>query len=223
MPRDGATESPGGMGLPAPTHMLSAKFVFLGCGSSARANDMTITSAPVSGTTPSGSGRAGNPFWDFSLKIYSSPAVQKACVDLQDGSGVDVNVLLYMLWHGSQGRRLSDQDAKAVLDAVEGWRIDVVVPLRTARRNLKTPPPALDPPAAEALRAIVKKAELEAERLQQSALFTLKLPSGATSGAVAVRAAAEANVAAYAEALGRPLAEKPLSVMLEALDSLVTS
>ena len=163
-----------------------------------------------------------NPFWDFSLKLYSSAAVQKACVDLQDGSGVDVNVLLYMLWHGSQRRQLTPQDARAVLEALEGWRVDVVVPLRTARRNLKTPPAALDAKAAEALRAIVKKAELEAERLQQSALHMLKLPSAEAGRADSVRAAAEANVAAYAGALGRPLAAAPLGVMLDALDAMTS-
>ncbi len=169
----------------------------------------------TSGTSP---GRGGNAFWDFSLRIYSSPEVQQACVELQDASGVDVNVLLYILWRASQGHRLADQDAKAVLDAVEAWRVEVVVPLRTARRNLKTPGPALDPQGAEALRAIVKKAELESERLQQSALFALKLPAEASAGALPVRAVAEANVAAYAKALGRSLATAPLGVMLDALD-----
>ena len=179
------------------------------------------TSSPSSSLSGSTGGR-NNPFWDFSLKLYSSAAVQKACIDLQDGSGVDVNVLLYMLWHGSQRRQLTLGDARAVLDALEGWRVDVVVPLRTARRNLKTPPPALDAAAAEALRGIVKKAELEAERLQQSALHMLKLPSGGTGLATSVRAAAEANVAAYAGALGRPLAAAPLGVMLDSMDALVT-
>lgn len=169
---------------------------------------------------PAASASRSNPFWDFSLKLYSSPAVQKACLDLQDGSGVDVNVLLYMLWHASQRRQLTVTDARAVLDAVESWRVDVVVPLRTARRNLKTPPPALDPTGAEALRSIVKKAELEAERLQQAALHALVLPSAAGTPAVSARAAGEVNAAAYAQALGKPLAPAPLGVMLDALAAL---
>lgn len=170
---------------------------------------------------PASAGRA-NPFWDFSLKIYASPAVQQACLELQDGSGVDVNVLLYMLWHASQGRTLTDADAKAVLDAVERWRVEVVVPLRTARRNLKSPPATLDAAGAEALRAIVKKAELESERLQQAALFKLVLPSAARSGEASPRVSAEANAAAYARALGRPLAAAPLSVMVDALEALAS-
>lgn len=170
-------------------------------------------------TSPS-AGR-NNPFWDFSLALYSSAAVQKACIELQDGSGVDVNVLLYMLWHGSQRRQLTTGDAHAVLDALESWRVDVVVPLRTARRNLKQPPAAVDAAGAETLRAIVKKAELEAERLQQSALHALELPSDRTARAASVRAACEANAAAYAAALGRPLASAPLGVMLDALDAMM--
>ncbi len=174
---------------------------------------------PLSGTT-SGTGRT-NPFWDFSLKLYASPAVQKACLDLQDGSGVDVNVLLYMLWHGANRRRLTDSDAKSVVAAVEPWRVDVVVPLRTARRNLKQPPPAIDAQAAEALRSIAKKAELEAERLQQAAMFALKMPAIVETPAASPRAAAAANAAAYAVALGRPLAADPLDVMLDALDTML--
>lgn len=165
---------------------------------------------------PATAGRS-NPFWDFSLKIYSSPAVQKACVELQDGSGVDVNVLLYALWHASQRQVLTDMDVKTILDAVETWRVEVVVPLRTARRNLKQPPPALDARGVEALRAVVKKAELESERLQQSALYALVLPSAARSEELAPRVIGEANAAAYARRLGRPLAAEPMTVLLDAL------
>ncbi len=182
---------------------------------------MTQASTTPPAQAAAGPGRS-NPFWDFSLALYSSAAVQKACIDLQDGSGVDVNVLLYMFWHASHRRQLTPGDARMVLDALEGWRVEVVVPLRTARRNLKTPPPAVDAAGAEALRTIVKKAELEAERLQQQALYALKLPSGGAVQAASVRAAGQANAAAYAGALARPLAAGPLGVMLDALDVMVT-
>ena len=112
-----------------------------------------------------------NPFWTFSLEIYSSKAVQEACVELQDVSGVDVNVMLYVLWLADRGRRLSVADVRAVFDMVEAWRSEVVVPLRAARRALKVPPSAFEPGGTEALRNMVKKVELEAERLQQWALF----------------------------------------------------
>lgn len=160
-----------------------------------------------------------NPFWDFSLKLYASPVVQQACLELQDGSSVDVNVLLYMLWQGALRRRVDGAGARAVLAAIEPWRVDVVVPLRTARRSLKAPAPAIEARGAEALRAAVKKAELEAERLQQAALFALQAPFATASADASIRATAAGNVAAYAEALARPLAAAPLGVMLDALDA----
>jgi uncharacterized protein (TIGR02444 family) len=168
---------------------------------------------------PKSAQRRNNPFWDFSLALYSRPDVQKACIDLQDGSGVDVNVLLYMLWKAANGCQLTSEGAKAVVAAVEPWRLDVVVPLRAARRNLKAPGAAMDAEAAEALRTIVKKAELEAERLQQAALYGLRLPVATASAAASARETATVNVAAYAAALGRSLAPAPLGVMLEALDA----
>lgn len=160
-----------------------------------------------------------NPFWDFSLAIYASPEVQTACLELQDRSGVDVNVLLYVLWQASLGRQLGPAGAKVVLAAVETWRVEVVVPLRTARRNLKQPAAAIDARGAEALRVLVKRAELEAERLQQAALFALTPPFTKPADN-AVRSVGAANASAYGEAIGRALAAAPLGVMLDALDGL---
>ncbi len=172
-------------------------------------------------TEPSGGHSRTNPFWDFSLRLYSSPAVQRACLELQDGSGVDVNVMLYALWQASMGRSLSNGDGLTILAAVEPWREEVVVPLRTARRNLKGAFTAFDASAAESLRAIVKKAELEAERQQQQALYNLRLPAeGAPQrDAATLRERAVTNLEAYASGLGRPLSPAPVGVMLDALEA----
>lgn len=165
-----------------------------------------------------GAGSAGagsSPFWIFSLKIYRSPAVQAACLELQDGSGVDVNVLLFMLWLGSLGRQLTTDEVRGVVDAVEPWRRDVVVPLRSARRALKLPPSAFQGSASEALRAQVKRAELEAERLQQDILFQLSGRKLGSAGADPTLAAG-ANVAGYATVLGRVFPTEPVATMLAA-------
>ena len=157
-----------------------------------------------------------NPFWDFSLRLYAAPAVQNACLDLQDGSSVDVNVLLFVLYLASTGRRITAAEARTVVAAIEPWRVDVVVPLRTARRNLKTPATAIDATGADSLRAIVNQAELEAERLQQAALFGLAATLGSPAAAAA---AAPANIEAYGAALGRQLAAGPVGVMLAAFQA----
>ena len=70
--------------------------------------------------------------------------------------------------------------------------------------------------AAELFRTRIKAVELEAERLQQEALFALaaSLPTAAADG---VEAAARANVAAYAAALAVTLPAAATDVLFEAL------
>ena len=162
----------------------------------------------------------GNPFWDFSLALYASPVVQTMCLELQERDGVDVNVLLFMLYLASRQRRITAAEARKVIAGVEPWRVDVVVPLRTARRNLKAPAAAIDAKGAEKLRAIVKKAEFEAERLQQAALYAQSQNAGLGKPASQQEAGA-ANIEAYGAALGRQLAAGPVGVMLVAFEALV--
>lgn len=170
-------------------------------------------------TTADGGARSGSPFWQFSLRIYRSPEVQRACLELQDSCGVDVNILLFMLWLGSQGREVTIEQAKTVADAVEPWKAGVVVPLRTARRVLKEPAGAIDGKGADALRLQVKRMELEAERLQQEALYALALKSGLGQSGIAGSAAAQTNVAAYGRLLGRVLPAPHVDVMIKAIDA----
>jgi hypothetical protein len=103
------------------------------------------------------------------------------------------------------------------LDATTGsWRKTAVIPLRELRRALKSSPTMLAPAAAEAFRNRIKQVELEAERLQQEAMFAL-----AQSGRFAGRGltppveAARASVAAY-ETLLRPLPREPLEAVFAA-------
>lgn len=160
--------------------------------------------------------KPGSPFWQFSLRVYRDQAVQRACLELQDGSGVDVNVLLFMLWLGSNGRQLSGQEVRSVIDAVEPWRGGVVVPLRTARQNLKQTVAAIDAKGAEALRLQVKRMELEAERLQQEALHGMSVSRPLGQPGADVRSACAANLAAYAQALGRVFPAGHVTTMVDA-------
>lgn len=161
---------------------------------------------------------ATNPLWDFSLAIYSSKEVQAACLELQDGSGVDVNAMLYVLWLASLGRKLDTAAVRQVLDTFDPWRAEVVVPLRVARRALREPAAVIDAEGAASLRAQVKKVELEAERLQQWALWSHRKPETLGAAEPASRDVAAANLAAYGAALGRQLAAGPVDVMLSAFE-----
>lgn len=140
----------------------------------------------------------GSPFWRFSLQFYRLPKVADACITLQEEAGVDVNLLLFLLWHARQRRRLSVADVTALEQKIAPWRDITVIPLRSVRRALRSPPVLVEASTAEAFRNRVKAVELEAERLQQEAMFALA-PLGAEAADAA--AAARANVAAYEDML----------------------
>ena len=78
-----------------------------------------------------------------------------------------------------------------------------VVPLRNVRRALKTPPPVMAPQEAEGFRTRIKAVELEAERLQQEAMYSLAQSGRIGSPAPSKIEAARASVTAY-QAVLRP-------------------
>jgi len=143
----------------------------------------------------------GSPFWRFSLGFYRRSGVADACITLQERSGVDVNLLLYLLWQASQGRAFAAEEVAALEEVIGPWRAATVIPLRMVRRALKEPPGLVARPAAEVFRNKIKAVELEAERLQQEAMYALAatMPLGRTLGrdAASPVEAARSNVAAY--------------------------
>ncbi len=142
------------------------------------------------------------PFWRFSLRFYRQPGVADACIALQDECGVDVNILLFMLWLATDKRRIAPAALAALCATACDWNQQVVAPLRTLRRRLKTSLPLVDMTAAEPFRTKVKALELESERLQQEALQALA-PELATTIEATIEAAARANLAAYEHVIGR--------------------
>jgi uncharacterized protein (TIGR02444 family) len=162
---------------------------------------------------------AASPFWRFSLDLYADQAVAGACIALQDEAGVDVNVLLYVLWAANRGRRLDESEVREIVAAVEDWRTGVVVPLRTARRSLRTTPAAVDADGAARLRQLLKKVELEAERLQQEALYRLRDMDKLGRAEPSLEGAAVANVKAYSGFLGRGFDAEYVYTLIAALRS----
>ena len=153
--------------------------------------------------------------WRFSLRFYALPGVAPACIELQDNAGVDVNLLLYLLFVAGHGRTL-DRDGVARADAqVSAWRDGVVRPLRALRRGMKPGIESTDAAAAERLRGEIKRAELEAERIEQDALERLAGGPDVERRDATPLEAARANVAAYAQFLGG-LPGQPVAVLLEA-------
>jgi len=160
---------------------------------------------------------SGSPFWRFSLQFYRLPGVAEACIALQEDSGADVNLLLFLLWHGAQLRRLAGAEIEALEQKIAAWRDLTVIPLRAIRRALKSPPGLVEGGAAEALRTRIKAVELEAERLQQEAMYDLVRVSLLGETAPSVAQAARANVAGYGRICRATFAEPAVDSLLDAL------
>ncbi len=156
------------------------------------------------------------PFWRFSLKFYRQPGVAEACIALQDDCGVDVNLMLFLLWLAASGRQLSVEQIKELDEAVRSWRELTIIPIREARRKLKGAPTLVEADKQEALRTKIKAIELEAERLQQEALYA-KSRSLARGSEARPPAAARANLAGYEHLLGTGFAEEAVDHLISAL------
>ena len=119
-----------------------------------------------------------HPFWRFSLAVYG--AGSGACLALQDRRGVDVNMLLFAVWAGRCGHRLSAVEIEGLCSAVMPWTVAVAGPLRAVRRWIKAQNAEQLPVDALALRDQVKACELQAEAIAQYHLFSY-LPLVASS------------------------------------------
>lgn len=113
-----------------------------------------------------------HPFWRFSLDRYGRSGVPPLCLEIQEETGADVNLLLFGLWLGAEGWRISGAGAARCAEEVSTWHAEVVRPLRAVRRRLKGWPVCPDTPR-ETLRAGIQRWEIEAERLEQDMLFAL--------------------------------------------------
>jgi uncharacterized protein (TIGR02444 family) len=159
------------------------------------------------------------PFWRFSLYFYRQAGVSEACIALQDDCGVDVNLLLFLFWLADDGRLLSAEEVKTLDDQVRDWRNLTIIPIRDARRRLKGARTLVEPGKQEAFRTKVKAVELDAERLQQQALYAFT-QSGPLGKPVAPAAAARGNVSAYQQIIDMTFAKPVVEVLLGAFDSI---
>ena len=155
-------------------------------------------------------------FWDFSIEFYSEPSVSRVCIELQDALGVDVNVLLFVLWCSNKRRKLSEQELTQVAVSAHDWQSNVVKPLRGVRRFLKQCYAVSEPAATGDLREAIKKLELEAERMQQSALSSEFSDVGTAVAEVDV--ALDLNISLYQNFLHAKFTTSQVAVLAGRLD-----
>lgn len=139
---------------------------------------------------PRETGGIADRFWSFSVDVYGRPDVAPACLALQDGLGLDVNLLLFCCFAAAEGAPPLGRDALRAADAAAApWRTGVIEPLRAVRRTMKADFAGVDPAWRESVRKDIQAAELECERIVQ-ALIGASMPPGAAQGGDSVPAAA---------------------------------
>jgi uncharacterized protein (TIGR02444 family) len=104
--------------------------------------------------------------WDFSLSHYARPGVAEACLQLQDGHGANVNLLLWCVWLERRGLMLNEVRLRNAQQRIHSWDEHYVIPLRHLRRRMKAEFGVVDA-GIEQLRAQIKQAELLAEKQLQ--------------------------------------------------------
>lgn len=155
-------------------------------------------------------------FWTWSLERYERSGAAETLLRLQDEHSLNVNMLLWCCWSAEFFEPASEPVLAEAEQRTQGWNARVTAPLRSVRRYLKTGEDD-DRKQRKALRKLVKDAELEAEKVEQTRLDALAAarltPRAATAGA-AGRAAK--NLRLYAEQTETAYAD-PLTALFAAL------
>jgi len=126
---------------------------------------------------------------------------------------------LFLFWLAGDGRQLSADEVKKLDDQVRSWRELTIIPIRDARRKLTGAATLVEPGKQEAFRNKVKAVELDAERLQQEALYAFT-KAGTLGTQAAPSAAARANVAAYQRVVGRDFPKPATDHLVTAFDAI---
>jgi uncharacterized protein (TIGR02444 family) len=155
-------------------------------------------------------------FWDWAVGAYRGEGVADACLALQDEDGQNVPLLLWAAWLASEGFGLGDALAAESAALARHWSDELVVPLRTLRRRLKTELSTGDEALRLPLREKIKAVELEAERALMMKLAELDgAPNFKANQDVSVISAA--NLRTVSRAWGGIVPEAGLSRLCEAL------
>ncbi len=110
-----------------------------------------------------------NPLWAFALKVYSHSEVEACCLALQNDYGMSINRLLYAAWLATQQKLLDTATLKR--SVAQQWQSGMTHPLRALRYRVRSL--RVDEPALDAFYTAMRKAELEAEKVELAYLYVL--------------------------------------------------
>lgn len=105
-------------------------------------------------------------FWLYSLSLY--PAIKDLCLQWQDNFGVNVNLVLFLLYLDKQQQSVSETQLQQLEDLLKHFSEEVTQSIRALRRTL--PSPWLESDMQQPLRQQLLSTELAAEKLEQQLL-----------------------------------------------------
>ena len=140
-----------------------------------------------------------HPFWNYSLHLYGQPGLEEAFLTLQDEFDLDVNIVLFCLWAGSEGPgQFTAAELTEIVARGGQWQREVVQRLRYIRRTLKRDELGATAELVAVFRPRAQKLELDAEHTQQLLLAGIVPASrGPTNSKAAID-----NLSAYFEEMG---------------------
>lgn len=110
-------------------------------------------------------------FWQYSLHIYGQDGAAWVLLHLQDDAEMDVNLLLLLGWTAGRKKQVDGIALRALEDATAQFQSACLLPLRGVRKSLKRFASISCNATIEHCRALVKDAELQAEKISQSLLI----------------------------------------------------
>ena len=105
-------------------------------------------------------------FWLYSLSLY--PAIKDLSLQWQDNFGVNINLLLFLLYLDKQQQSVSEAQLQQLEDLLKHFSTEVTQSIRALRRTL--PSPWLESDMQQPLRQQLLSTELAAEKLEQQLL-----------------------------------------------------
>ncbi len=161
-----------------------------------------------------------HPFWDYSLRLYGAPGVSEACLKLQDEYGLDVNLILFCLWAGTEGPgRITADELATALARTAPWQRQVVERIRWLRRTLKLDELGATRELVDQFRPAVQELEISAEHVEQLVLASLVPASRGAAGAPAAVENLLAYFAATGVSPGCPACTSVITILAQALSN----
>lgn len=113
-------------------------------------------------------------FVEFAQELTYKPLVKRASEQLQSYPQLNINLILYALWHGaSQRGRLSQQDIKTLLQAIHPWHERIFLALKRLAPNELSIQKKLAKELAQELAIEINVAEQFEWHLIEGSLFKL--------------------------------------------------